>query len=428
MSLSLAIIIPAYNEETAIAAIIERTLAARPVLIRELQLDFVEIIVVDDGSTDATAEIAERYHGIRVIRLVPNQGYGAAIKAGFNAARGNLLAFLDADGTCDPLFFVTLGRELLSTRSDIVIGSRLGGESSMPTLRRAGNRLFAGLLRAWGGGAVSDSASGMRILRRAVLPKLYPLPDGMHFTPAMSSLALFDPHLRIAEVVMPYHERTGASKLKVMRDGIRFLRIIVRTALTYRPLRFLGLVGALLLIAAVAYGFGPSVHYLSYQRIEEWMIYRLVAVAVAATCGTALIAVGVLAQQAVSLIHADHVRAIRLSRIALRQIAPWGGLLVFGGVALNWGSLIEYWKTGRVTAHWIYVLTGGLLVTLGVELLAFGLLARILDVLQRRRQFADEFFSETSTAAPLPEAEDSIGSLTAKEDADRERETSTSPG
>lgn len=386
---SLSIVIPAFNEEGAISSIIERALAARAVIAEAANLSEVEVIVVNDGSTDRTAEIARRYADIHLITYDRNVGYGAAIKRGFAEARGSLLSFLDADGTCNPLFFADLCKHLATTGADIAIGSRLGAQSHMPAVRRLGNRLFASLLTAWGGSAVTDSASGMRVIRRRALELLYPLPDGMHFTPAMSSLAIFDPRLQIEELPMEYSERVGDSKLKVVGDGVRFLRIIVDTALTYRPLRMLGSVGALLLLLGIGYGLYPVYYYLANRRIEEWMIYRLVAVAVALTTSVALISVGLLAQQTVSLIHEDyrpprHLHGV-LHRLLFQHLARWAILLGVGGVVLNWRSLVQYATTGRVTAHWIYVLVGGLLVTLSIELVAFAVLARVLSILQIRR-------------------------------------------
>lgn len=388
---TLSIIIPAYNEEGAIASIIERSLAARDHICRDAALSSIEVIVVSDGSTDRTATIAAAYPGIRLVTYPTNRGYGAAIKTGFEQASGSLLGFLDADGTCDPLFFTSLCRTLHSSGADVVIGSRLGPESEMPAIRRVGNRLFAGLLTAWGGDRVTDSASGMRVIRRTALKRLYPLPDGMHFTPAMSTLALFDSRLAIAEVPMPYTERIGQSKLRVLGDGWRFLRIIVDTALMYRPLRLLGASGALLLALGIAYGLFPVAFYAANRRIEEWMIYRLVAVAVAVTSGVALVSIGLLAQQTVSLIH-DNLTPPGglhglLHQLLARRFAVVGIVLALAGVLLNGPSLVEYVSTGHVSAHWIYVLTGGLLVTLGIELVAFAILARALDRLRARRLY-----------------------------------------
>src|SRR4030095_4136132 len=98
-----------YNEEEGIRSIIERTLSASNKIRSETGLSEVEVIVVNDGSHDATARIAQKYSEQNLIRLISyekNRGYGAAIKAGFAEASGDLLSFLDADGTCDPLIFV----------------------------------------------------------------------------------------------------------------------------------------------------------------------------------------------------------------------------------------------------------------------------------------------------------------------------------
>lgn len=387
----LTIVIPAWNEEAAIAAIVERTLHAREAIREQGRVANIEVIVVDDGSTDRTAAIARGFDGVTVLSHPANRGYGAAIKTGFAAARGSLLGFLDADGTCDPAFFGPLCALLQDHAADVAIGARLGRGTRMPLTRRLGNRLFAGLIRLWGGRGLTDSASGMRVLRRDALVRLAPLPDGMHFTPAMSSRAIFDPHLAIVEAPMPYDERTGASKLRVLGDGWRFLRTIVDTALTYRPLRLLGSAGLAALLLGVGYGLAPVAYYLREGRLEESMIYRLVAVVVAVTVGVTLVAVGIVGQQAVALIHEDFqpARGVRglLDRILRRYLVGWGVLAAAAGVALNWPSLVEYFTLGQVSAHWIYTLTGGLLVTLGASFIAFGVLARVVNLLAHRKRF-----------------------------------------
>lgn len=388
----LSIVIPAYNEEDAIASIIERTMAARQSICERAGIGSVEIIVVNDGSSDRTAEIARRYGEIQLISYEKNRGYGAAIKQGFERARGELLGFLDADGTCDPLFFVPLCNALREQGADVAIGSRLGPNSAMPAVRRLGNRLFAALINLWGGTRITDSASGMRVIRRSSLPALYPLPDGMHFTPAMSCRAIFDPRLKIVEVPMPYSERTGESKLRVIRDGVRFLRIIVDTALTYRPLRFFGTAGLIVLALGIAYGLHPLFFYLANHRIEEGMIYRLVAVVVAMAVGFNLLGIGVLAQQTVSLIHEDftETRGVRawFYYLLLRRFLPLGVLCFALGVGINGPSLVEYLTERRISAHWIYILTGGMLVVVSVEFICFGVMARVLHILAERKRLA----------------------------------------
>src|SRR5262245_25720854 len=103
----LAIVVPALNEEQSIGSTVERCLAAAPHIRSECGIDAVNVVVVSDGSTDRTGEIARRYEPqVRVIVFETNRGYGAAIKEGWRVAGGDLLAFLDADGTCDPRYFV----------------------------------------------------------------------------------------------------------------------------------------------------------------------------------------------------------------------------------------------------------------------------------------------------------------------------------
>ncbi|NIW44568.1 MAG: glycosyltransferase, partial [Gammaproteobacteria bacterium] len=106
----------------------------------------LELIVVDDGSSDRTAEIAESITGVRLIQHTKNKGYGGALKTGFVSAKGELIGFLDADGTYPPEYFPKLCVAAMDG-ADLVIGSRRAGEKShMPITRRLGNFIFANLL------------------------------------------------------------------------------------------------------------------------------------------------------------------------------------------------------------------------------------------------------------------------------------------
>src|SRR5450631_669238 len=300
--LKLLIVIPAYNEEASIASIVERSLAARARIVAESPVTEVAVTVVSDGSVDRTSEIANHYaDSIQVISFSQNRGYGAAIKAAWNQSDAELLAFLDADGTCDPAFFVDLCCLIEKTQADVVLGCRLTGESRMPLLRRIGNALFALLLSFFSSTRVRDTASGMRVVRRSSLPRLLPLPDGMHFTPAMSARAILSPDLRIFEAEMPYHERVGESKLHVIRDGLRFLRVIVEAAFLYRPSRPLGFLGALFVIVALIAILPPSLFYLRTGHVLEWMIYRFIVAELATTSGILLLCASYLARRMVHL-------------------------------------------------------------------------------------------------------------------------------
>src|SRR5208337_4352647 len=198
---------------------IERCLAARGSIIRNTPIHEVAIIVVSDGSTDRTAEIALSYESVDVIAYEKNLGYGAAIKHGFAKASGDLLCFLDADGTCDPEYFVELCNAAIDDSADLVLGSRMHKESRMPGIRWFGNRMFAAIASYLSGKKIIDTATGMRVIRKEVLPELYPLPTGLHFTPAMTLRALVS-GLLIRELPVPYYERNGHSKLRILRDGL----------------------------------------------------------------------------------------------------------------------------------------------------------------------------------------------------------------
>ena len=146
------IVIPAFNEERAIDQTITE-ISNLPVPL--------EIIVVDDASTDKTFELASSHKDVRVIRHTKNRGYGAALKTGFANAKGDLVGFLDADGTYPPEYFPKLCTPALDG-AELVIGTRMTGEDSqMPTTRRIGNFFFAKLLCLLGWQPVTDCASGM---------------------------------------------------------------------------------------------------------------------------------------------------------------------------------------------------------------------------------------------------------------------------
>ena len=261
--MNFALVVPALNEEEAIGATLRRALAARARVEAETPVRHMAVVFVNDGSTDKTQEIVDRpeFSEVIKVRFTRNRGYGAAIKAGWKATGADLLGFIDADGTCDPEFCTPLINRLTETGADVVLASRLGPESQMPLVRKVGNFFFAKLLALFSNKHLTDCASGFRVVRRSSLRFLAPLPNGMHFTPAMSSICLLDDRLRIEEVPMPYRERVGRSKLSVVRDGFRFLHTILVNAFCYAPLRTAGVAAALaaaasglLLGAAVAAG------------------------------------------------------------------------------------------------------------------------------------------------------------------------------
>lgn len=395
----LSIVIPAYNEEKAVQAILRRSLAAAAGPLKEagLGLDSVEIILVNDGSRDATASLARAVAGVRVIDHPENRGYGAAIKTGFEAAKGEWLGFLDADGTCDPAFFAELLFLAKREGLDIACGSRMHSASKMPPVRILGNWLFRTLVNLIAGTSVTDVASGMRVLKRSSLPRVYPLPDGLNFTPAMSVRAVLDQRLRIGELPMPYEERVGRSKLSVVGDGFRFLGVILDTAVTYRPLVFFGAaavwLSAIALWALAARWTAPAAplgFYLEFGRLEDWMFFRVALAALLLSTAAFLVALGTVAQSLAAIINRDETpRPLEALAAAVvgRRFVPWGLAALVLGAALNRRLIAVYLDTGHIPAdYWVFPLVGGLCALVGAELIAFGLAGRVVRLLAERER------------------------------------------
>jgi len=165
-----------------------------------------------------------------------NRGYGAAIKEAWNQSDAGLFGFMDADGTCDPLFFRELCETLETANADVVVGCRLNRHSQMPLVRRLGNTVFALMLTPFSAARVRDAASGMRVVRRSALSRISPLPDGLEFSAAMSARAIMCREIEIVETDIPYKRRGGRSKLSVVKDGLRFAKVILQSVFAHTGL------------------------------------------------------------------------------------------------------------------------------------------------------------------------------------------------
>jgi glycosyltransferase involved in cell wall biosynthesis len=351
--MKLLIAIPALNEEASIQQIIERCLQARQDIVDTSLVTQVEITVVSDGSTDRTVELAGRFGDrIKLIVFPKNRGYGAAIKEAWAHSNADLLGFLDADGTCEPKFFSHLVNALEEHEADVVLGCRLNENSKMPWVRRIGNIIFASMLTLLSSSRVRDTASGMRVVRRACLPELLPLPDGLHFTPAMSARAMFSDTLRIVEIDMSYHEREGESKLRPGKDGIRFVKAILDAALLYRPARPLAILGLFWLAVAVVLMLTPTAHYVKYRSVQEWMIYRFVVSHLAGTLAGLLLCASYLTGRMVALALNRRSRHLLDWFFASRLVWAVPPILLIGGGLLVLPSFLELVRTGATYEHW----------------------------------------------------------------------------
>jgi hypothetical protein len=385
----LSVVIPALNEQEGITEIVQNVLATEPVL-RRLGITSLEVIVVDDGSADGTSDRVARMNGVRLVRHTHNRGYGAALKTGFREATGDLLAFLDADGTYPPDRIAELCSVALKRSTDLVIGSRRSGAfSKMPPLRRLGNWIWSTLLSVIGGEKVRDPASGMRVFWRRCLRRLYPLPDGLNFTPVMSTRALHE-GLRVVEIPIPYRERAGRSKLKVVRDGIRFLLTILWTALQYNPGRILEFTGACAMCAAFAGGVAlVAVRLAGVTTLDAWGVLWMYIGLVLAVGGASAFALGLAANRLVSHFHKSPVRQpnllTRFMGASPETHFHWVGLaLAAAGIAAGGVSVtlaLQGWDVQRL---WLWLLGSALMVLVGIQLSLFWMLTRVLDTLAQR--------------------------------------------
>ena len=237
-------VIPAKNESGSIPSLIEKLLALP---------GLKEIIVVDDGSTDGTGDIAEKL-GARVIRHPYSKGNGAAIKSGARAATGDILLFMDADGQHSPDDVHRLLQKL-DQGFDMVVGARQSG-SQASVGRGFANKFYNWLASYMTGHKIEDLTSGFRAVRRIkFLQFLSLLPNGFSY-PTTSTMAFFRAGYSVCYEPIHAAQREGKSHIKPIQDGIRFLLIIFKIGTLYSPLKlFVPLAFALFSLGLGYYGY-----------------------------------------------------------------------------------------------------------------------------------------------------------------------------
>jgi glycosyltransferase involved in cell wall biosynthesis len=217
----ISVVIPCHNEEEGIRAVLEQM----PAIVDE-------VVVVDNASTDRTAEVAAAAGG-RVVHE-PRKGYGRAYKTGFAAARGDIIVTMDGDGTYPPDSIPLLLYVLVEERVDFISARRWrsrSGESKSP-IRLLGNAILSGATMALFFKFIIDSQSGMWVFRREVLKRVAPRSDGMALSEEIKILAFTHPDLSCLEMPIYYGERIGESKLNLWRDGFGNLFFLAQMRLS----------------------------------------------------------------------------------------------------------------------------------------------------------------------------------------------------
>ena len=243
----LSIILPAKNEAAAIGATVEKIHAQLAQM--RLETD-AEVLVVNDGSTDNTAAVAEAA-GARVVHHPYSKGNGAAIKTGARAAQGEMLVFMDADGQHDPADIPSL-LDKLNQGHDMVVGARQKG-SQASVGRGLANGLYNRLASWMTGHKVEDLTSGFRAVRADKFREfLYLLPNGFSY-PTTSTMAFFRAGYSVAYIPIHAAKRIGKSHIRLLRDGTRFLLIIFKIGTLFSPLKIFAPVALLMFLLATGW-------------------------------------------------------------------------------------------------------------------------------------------------------------------------------
>jgi glycosyltransferase involved in cell wall biosynthesis len=331
---AISVVIPCLNEAEAI----ERCVASARTALDEAGLEG-EVIVVDNGSDDGSAELATRA-GATVVHE-PRRGYGSAYLSGFAAARGDYIVMADADLTYD---FGEIPRfvRCLDEGAELVMGNRMEEirPGAMPWLHRyVGNPLLTGILNLFFHAGVSDAHCGMRALRRDVLPRLDLRTTGMEFASEMVIRAAKE-GLDVREIPIAYHPREGESKLSSFRDGWRHLRFLLVHSPTYLflfPGAFMVVLGTLVAATVLA-----QVNVFG----RPWELHTMIAGSLLMVIGAQVLTLGLCARAYGTYVLGEHdpwfdrmSSRLRLEHGLLAgALVMLVGLVMVGVIVVQWGQ------------------------------------------------------------------------------------------
>jgi len=248
----LSIVIPAYNESMNIGAVIPR--------LREVLAEADEIIVVDDGSSDNTADVAEEA-GARVIRRAYNVGNGAAVKTGIRAAKGDYIIIMDGDGQHDPNDIPRIVEQLGDYH--MVVGARTS-ESDSDLHRDVANQIFNQFATYLAKHRIDDLTSGFRGLHADIAKQFAYLLPNTFSSPTTLTLGLIRAGYLVKYIPIVAARRGGKSKIRPIADGIRFFLIMLKISTLFSPLR------VFIPISGVFFGTGALYYLYTYATVHRF--------------------------------------------------------------------------------------------------------------------------------------------------------------
>jgi glycosyltransferase involved in cell wall biosynthesis len=281
---TVTIIIPAFNEQSSIGVVLDS--------LREWR-DRAQVIVIDDGSTDRTAEIAQQY-AMRVIRHPINKGYGAALKTGIRAASGDVIVMMDADGQhCAEQIDALLD---VMGDNDMVVGAR-GQGSHSPFVRRPLKWLLGQVANYLTQTKIPDLNSGLRAFRADVAKSfLHLLPNRFSFSTILT-LALLKEGYNIAYVPIVVTPRVGKSVVNPISDGFNAILLIVRIIALFDPLRVFLPTSIVLFVLGAAYWILSVVLRLEQQNPQAALLHIPTGAMILIVSSVVIFMFGILADQ-----------------------------------------------------------------------------------------------------------------------------------
>lgn len=242
-AVDLSVVIPAFNEEKAIAM----TVAEVRDSLSHLPISF-EIVVVDDGSIDGTREAAQK-SGAKVVANAKNLGYGASLKRGIAAGDSKYIAIIDADGTY-PASNIPKMLELAQS-ADMVVGARNANMKNVPMIRRIPKFILGKIANFMARQTIPDLNSGLRVFQRKSLTAFLPLlPKGFSFTTTIT-LCMICSDLTVEYIPIEYRRRIGRSSIR-WTDFFKFILLIVRSIVLFSPLRVFIPLGTVVFVPGIA--------------------------------------------------------------------------------------------------------------------------------------------------------------------------------